>query len=426
MRTRLARLLVLATSFGTLGLGAVPSLLAACASDDAPAAAPSAPSATVSATSTATSPPPPPPPPPATKGCSATATSDAFAFDPGGPPTQIHAYAVPTEDGLWVVYNRPKAMGGRFDVYATRLRCDGTVSVSPVRVTTSDDNEIDPSAAWDGQKLVVVWSADMADRDPNLELRTRVLAASGEPLGPVEPLAINRRGAPVGGNVWMPALSRSPLPNGGYTLVGTWGHADAPAFQTFAQALDADAHLVGDGEDIGLDPAASHDAPAVAHTNEGIRIIAYSSIANDAPNDRIADVRTQLGTDATTVQAEQGGHATVSASASGTWIAWQDNVRRLGSPIASRKGLFQPAIAAADEGAAVVAYTGAANKTSLRAYRLTAEGAFGAAPPFAVATGAAAYALHLEHVGGDVFLVAYQEGAGQEITGYARFLTLPR
>jgi hypothetical protein len=360
----------------------------------------------------------------------AAATDAVFDFDPDGPDGQIHAYGVAVSDGVWVVYNRPGSAGA-FDVYATKLSCAGVPIVAPVLLSQSDDNEVDPAAAWDDQtnQLLVVWSADQSasGKTPNLSLRSRLVSASGQPIGEVRPLDLQRKGAPVGGNVWMPQLATNPA--GGFALVGTWGHDDAPGFQTFAQSLDAQGGLVGDGEDIGPDPASSHDAPVVAFAADGARVVAYSSVANDSPSGQGYDVWTKIGGAAPENRLPEGGHATIASGPSGAWIAAQDVAGRLDAAAPTkRKGLYQPAIAAGAVGASLVAYTKAANKAPLHAYRLGDDGAFVGAG-VELSNGAAAYPLHLEAMkgatGGDVFFVAFQEGAGQTIRGKARFFRVP-
>lgn len=366
------------------------------------------------------------PPPAPGKGCTSAAIATPFDVDPEGPDTQIHAYGVVAEDGVWVAYNRPKP-GGNFDVYVTKLGCDGKTVVAPVRVSDSVDNEIDAALSWDGEKLLVAWSADMSasGKNPNLETRLRLLSAAGEPLGPVVAFAPRRKGAPLVGNVWMPALAKAPS---GYTLVGTWGHDEAPGFQAYAQALDEGGAPVGEGTDLDLAPERSQDAPSVVHDAQGSRVVVYASIANDSPDAQVPDIFVAAGeppTKATLV--EGGGRAIASNGPSGVWIAYQNGVTLLGSgKLTTRKGLLQPAIAAADVGAGVVAYSQAANKSPLKAYRVGADGALVGTTGLEISTGAAAYPLHLEYVGGDVFFVAYQEGSGQQIRAKARFVTIPK
>lgn len=381
------------------------------------------PSASTTTTTTGTSEPPPPPP---LTGCAAKAIATPFDVDPEGPDTQIHTYGVVAEDGVWIAYNRPKP-GGNFDVYVTKLGCDGAALVAPVRVSDSEDNEIDAALAWDGEKLLVAWSADMSSsgKNPNLETRLRMLSATGVPLGPVVAYAPQRKGAPLVGNVWMPSLAKAPS---GYALVGTWGHDEAPAFQAYGQALDESGAPVGEGADLDLAPERSQDAPSVVYDAQGTRLVVYASIANDSPDAQVPDIFVATGDPPTkSTLAPGGGRAIASSGPSGVWIAYQNGVTKLGSgKLTTRKGLLQPAIAAADVGAAVVAYSQAANKSPLKAYRVSDDGALVGTTGLEISTGAAAYPLHFEHVGGDVFFVAYQEGSGQQIRAKARFVTIPK
>jgi hypothetical protein len=356
-----------------------------------------------------------------TSGCTTVAEAPV-EIDPSGPDGQIHAYAVPTGDGFFVVYNRPAegSTSPSFAVYATKLGCDGKVLVPPVRVSEGDDNQIDPSAAWDGKSLFVVWSADTGKSPVNLELRSRTLDAAGKPLSAVATASLLRKGKPNVGNAWMPELVSG---EGGSWLVGAWGHDDAPAFQAFVQKLDPQGALVGEAEDVALSPAATQSSPAVAVDAQKRTILAWAEEPNQGDEPPSTWVRE--GTSPARKLVTGGGAPSLSTGESGTWLAAKGEVHRLGVETHAKlpATYAQPTVAADRTGAVVLAYTAAQSRAPLRAVRVSAEGALGTEIDLGISS-AAAYPLHLARVSDGVFLLAYQEGAGTKLRAKARFLVV--
>ncbi|HQY65081.1 MAG: hypothetical protein IPF92_21795 [Myxococcales bacterium] len=352
--------------------------------------------------------------------CASSARTDAaFDVDPAGPDGQIHAYAVRAGEGMFVVYNRPSASGkGNFEVYVTRLSCAGDVLVPPTKVSDSADNEIDPAAAWDGQRLLVVWSADTGKAPANLELRARALGLDGKAEGPVRTLSLSRAGRPHSGNVWMPALGAGQA---GPWLAGAWGHDAAPAFQVFAQRLDASGAPSGEAMDLALNAAVTQSAPSVAVDASGRRWVAWAEEPNAGAAAPSAWVAAE-GSRGEEVIAG-GGAPSLASGASGTWLAARGAVLELGARQRATlpANLSQPALAVDAAGAVVVAYTGAAGRVPLAVVRVTSGGAVSAPAELGVAD-AAPYPLHLEPVADGLFLLAFQVGAGSKIRAKARLL----
>ncbi len=351
-------------------------------------------------------------------GCTAISETPV-EIDPSGPDGQIHAYAVPTADGFFVVYNRPAegSTSQSFAVYATKLGCDGKVLVPPVRVSEGDDNQIDPSAAWDGKNLVVVWSADTGKSPVNLELRTRSLDATGKPLSGVRTASLSRKGKPNIGNAWMPEVV--PGADGAW-LVGAWGHDEAPAFQAFVQKLDAQGALTGEAEDVALSPSTTQSSPAVAIDAQKRTVLAWAEEPNEGNDPPSTWVRE--GTAAPRKLVEGGGAPSLSSADSGTWLSAKGAVHRLGTETrATLPATYaQPAVAADRTGAVVLAYTAAQSRAPLRALRVSDSGTLGTEIDLGIPS-AAAYPLHLARVSDGVFLFAYQEGAGTKLRAKARF-----
>ncbi len=152
-------------------------------------------------------------------------------LDPDGPVGQIHAAVAADGDGWWFVYNRPDE-GGKFDVWATRIGCDGERAVAPFLVNEQVEfNHTDPAVAVSNGRVLFAWSTDDQMAPYNLSIRTRVFdAASGDPMGP-------ERRVEFDGNAWMVRLVSSA---DGFWLVGSFGVEEVNAFQVFTAPLDVD------------------------------------------------------------------------------------------------------------------------------------------------------------------------------------------
>jgi hypothetical protein len=359
---------------------------------------------------------------PAPTSCVGSATLDtAFDVDPEGPDGQVHAYAEPTSDGFFVVYNRPHPSGkkGNFAVYVARFSCDGKPVFAPTAVSEGQDNEIDPSAVWDGSRLTIVWSADTGKSPSNLELRTRVVGGDGKPLGAITTLGLSRQGKPNTGNAWMPHIARGPNK---VWLTGAWGVEGAQAFQVLAQELDERGATKGDALDVAFEPKVTQSQPVVAVDTAGKRWIGWAQEPNEGSQVAAAWVRGEGGEAREVVPG--GGNPSIASGASGTWLAAKGAAVELGTgkSTALPASLSQPAIAADEDGALVVGYGAASARAALRAVRIGRDGAARDARDLG-APQAAAYPLRLATVGPGLFLLAYQEGAGAAIRAKARFVT---
>lgn len=200
-------------------------------------------------------------------------------------------------------YNRPRDDGsGQFDVFATRIGCDGAVRVQPVRLDAADDaNHVDPAVAASSDRALIAWHRDDGQYPYNLSIHRAVVGADGGIITPGEALDLAFDGAPHEGNAWMPAVA--PLPDGAFAVAGARGHEAYNSFQTFVQRVDAGGDptedtvdvaavvaaswaLDGDGlqggrvEDIDVGDGAPPYAPAITHVVEDVWFVAWSEGAN--------------------------------------------------------------------------------------------------------------------------------------------------
>ena len=117
-------------------------------------------------------------------------------YELGDDDTEIHGTSAFDGERLWVSWVRPND-SATFDVMLAAVDCAGQLVVEPRAVTDSADNEIDPSLAVSGDRLLVVWTAST---DAGLSLRTRAYDLEGEPVDALQPFEGTRKGVTVTGN----------------------------------------------------------------------------------------------------------------------------------------------------------------------------------------------------------------------------------
>ena len=206
--------------------------------------------------------------------CADVLRDETLAIDPGGPDTQIHGAVAFDGDGIWIAYNRPRD-DGWFDVYATRLACDGNVLVEPWRLNEDDGaNHVDPALAVDGDSVLVAWHRDDGQFPYNLSTWVRGFDLDGHPADEAVELATTWGGEPLEGNVWMPAVASRP--GEGLVVAGVRGLPDLDRFQVFVQPVDAAGRPAAETVDPDVDGATSDSAPALAAAADGRLALAWS------------------------------------------------------------------------------------------------------------------------------------------------------
>ena len=212
-------------------------------------------------------------------------TGQIFELDPDGPDTQIHVNAAFDGESVWVVYNRPDALGG-FDVYGLRLDCDGTQRLPPFQINTSDWNDLDPALSVGSGKVYVAWQTDTSVWPNNMDTVFRTYDVSGTALMATDlVLETQREGNPVPGNAWMPDVAA--LPGGGFVLAGARGIDDASGFQVYLQWLSDTGVAQGESVDASYMRLASQTYPAVAAATDGTVYLAFTHDASPYSDEHV-------------------------------------------------------------------------------------------------------------------------------------------
>ncbi|MGK0359322.1 MAG: hypothetical protein ACI9U2_001624 [Bradymonadia bacterium] len=192
--------------------------------------------------------------------------------DPAGPDTQIHPAIAVDGDGLWVVYNRVTPGESTFDVWATRLGCDGLPTIAPFEVTADRvSNDVDPGVAVGPAGVIFAWTQNLDNADPNLVTRYRIFEHDGAPRGPSIPLITQREGADFADGHWMPQVAATP---DGFVIVGARGVEARSAFQVYGHRLNADGEPIGETASVELDMTQQLD-PDVGIAADGTVWIAW-------------------------------------------------------------------------------------------------------------------------------------------------------
>ncbi len=192
----------------------------------------------------------------------------SFALDPGGPDGQLNPAATFDGETVWVAYNRPGPEAD-FDVWLTAIDCAGNVR-PPVQVNdVQAPNDVEPTVAVSGGRVLVAWTADTPEDGPlNLAVRYRMYDPDGVARGPSLRLPITFEGDTIEANAWMPHVAGD---DDGFWLTASRGHPEIGTFQAFVQRLDADGLPVSPQIDVA-------PTPGVPQWDPGVEIAADGSV----------------------------------------------------------------------------------------------------------------------------------------------------
>ncbi len=369
-------------------------------------------------------------------------TGVPFAIDPDGDDGQIHASVAWDGERAVIAYNRPDPTDG-FDVYVTTLSCDGTPG-TPVRINTTDENDVDPALARGTDGYFVAWTSDDGTGGTdNLHIFGRGLDAELAPLGDTDvEIRTARMGAAVPGNHLITTL----VPDGdGYAIGGERGLDSIMRFHAFAQRIDAMGALTEEAFEPAYEPMVSHMNVAVASTASGL-VVAYDRApdmedpqvyfqregATDPPElvvDGLASTSGAwlLSTSDALFAALSGdvipGATDVRLTELSTALA-ERPVETLGA--ASRLDVAPHVVwGEGDSGAIAYQRLSGGSFGPLLVQRFTWDGsAFTIGPEVEVAGSAAAYGPAIAHVTGDIYFLAWAEGMSPALRLFGSFVDL--
>jgi len=202
------------------------------------------------------------------------AANTLIDIDPQGVDTQIHGAVALDGTGLWVVYNLPDD-NSYFDIYATRIGCDGETLVAPFKVNTSDFNDIDPALAISNDRLLIVWQSDNSQFPRNLDTYYRVYNIDGTPIMDADArLVMQKNGKSADFNAWMPQVAAQP--NDGFAIIGSWAPDNLTVWQAFVQRIDKDGALDGDAFEVNSNALDSQVYPSLAALPAGDMHVAWT------------------------------------------------------------------------------------------------------------------------------------------------------
>lgn len=198
---------------------------------------------------------------------------DLFYALPSG---QIHAAAAFDGEAVWMTFNVPEDDGtGGFDVWAARVKCDGSFAIAPFKAQVQDlGNDVDPDLCVRDGNVYLAWHTDTGG-DPNLVIHYRAFRNDGTPI-----MESERRLEPaLGGqaqvtSMWLPRVAG--LPGGRFALTGSWASESAQRFQVFVQTLLSSGDTEGDAMEVLAEPGISQLFPSLASGDQGGLALAYT------------------------------------------------------------------------------------------------------------------------------------------------------
>lgn len=371
-------------------------------------------------------------------------TDTIFELDPDGPDTQIHVNSAFDGEAVWVVWNRPDP-ASYFDVWAQRLGCDGVALVPPFRVSTTDHNEVDPAVAVGDGNVYMVWAADNNTGINNMDILVRTYGYDGTPLMAADAIVeTTYDGTPVVGNAMSPAVTA--LPGGQFAVAGVRGLDVAPAWQVFAQRLNADGSLSGEALSPIIEPAATHMYPDVAARPDGTLHLAYTRA--EGADERIYHTGYAAGASTPDpdppvegVAGAQGTGVTLASAPSGdvVYLAFGNGsaivlttTAHLDPPTPAfvTAGLgpaSSPVLATREGGGALVYYTnvgGLNNELHAVAFAYDGSGFTLGTAVMLIPQSVPPYQAALTHVTGDIYFVAWSGGSNPDYRIQGTFVDL--
>lgn len=162
-------------------------------------------------------------------------TGDVVSFEARGLASTPAIGADP--GGVWVAFDlrASEVEDTDYDVFLTRVACDGEITLPPLRVDSSDGDDIDPTLAVAHERVLVAWSA-RETRDQPYDTHYRLYHLDGRPASPaqvIDPARSNDLARFV-----QPTALATP---DGFVIVGSTTLTDGPApWRPFLVELDPD------------------------------------------------------------------------------------------------------------------------------------------------------------------------------------------
>ena len=375
----------------------------------------------------------------------------AFALDPAGLDAQIHPSTVFDGEGIWIAYNTvEEGDTGLFDVWATRIRCDGTPWVAPFRVnTTLPFNDVDPAIALAGRTMLVTWSSDdRVGATDNMHGFVRPLDVEGTPVtGSDVELRTSRIGSPIVDNHLTSAVAPS---DGGFLVAGHRAVIEAARFQIYVQRVDQAGALVGEAAEPFFEPMVTQLNPALCVPEDGIPWVAWDR--GDGVEDQVVYLHLNGGTASPQVVVEglaSSSGVSLAADATRAGVVYAaigsvlvgtaqdirlvdlstDPATRSVAIIGNRvRNEVSPLVAPHPAGGGAVAFHRIVSgfQTDMFAVRFTYDGSeLLVGPEVSITTGTAPYQPALTHVDGDTWFAAWAARVGDTFRLEGRFVEIP-
>lgn len=366
-------------------------------------------------------------------------------LDPEGLETQIHVDAAADGHGVWLVYNLPDA-NKKFDVWATRLGCDGAVLVSPFKVNISDFNETEPEVAVAGGRVVVAWQSDNGSGVDNLDIWYRTFSVEGEAetAGDVELSALHGDST-LTANAWMAQVAVAE--DGAFLIGGAFALPEAPVFQVGVQRFDGAGTATGALQVVHPDSDESQVFPSMGLAPDGTLYAAWTRSgvagqdqaqlarlapgadsfmcvdagANSAPTSGAVFGVNQYGAFAAFTHVDGGAVCLVP----GTRFDGSDaHLCVTGGPQLGAN--HSPVVAPGPQGGAIVWFANQSGlKNKLLFQRFSWDGVYlesVGSPEQLNEAGAPPYQPTLVHLAGDVYFAAWSEGSSPDFMVRGKFL----
>lgn len=200
----------------------------------------------------------------------------SFTLDTSGVIPQYYTRTAFDGDQVWVVYARPESATVRTsNVYATKLRCDGSVSIPSFKVNTDTGTQNrEPNIAIGDSSIFISYGKEVNGAQ---RVYMRVLDREGNPRGNTEhditPLAVDGV-SPISNTVWESDLAALPMDQA--VLTASYGSSEAAAFQVVAQRVNASGQRLEDPIFPKKEKSVDQTRPSITALLDGTIYISWS------------------------------------------------------------------------------------------------------------------------------------------------------
>ncbi len=365
--------------------------------------------------------------------------------DPLGPDTQIHASVCFDGEALWAAYSLPNSLG-LFDVWATRVECNGETSVEPFQLGDKpEQNETAPRITCASSAVFIAWGVDTGAHENNMEISFTSFTRDGIPIiEEPKKLETTRQSVPVTRNMMYPVTAA--IDEESIWLAGVRGIEETGTFHVFLQEIDLTGNLKGEAHEPVTEPGITHLLPALSISPSKDIYLSWNRFASSGEDEIF---HTVLKSGSASAEEPVNAIENIKGLSSAYWAGGSDGVERAVLAVGTTGGNIlltngdvldpsepfvyagdtsemdhSPALAGGEQSGMLAFYrniSGLRNMVIAQPFRFEGREIILGEETMITEGPAAPYSLSLTYVGENIYFAAWSEGISPEFRIKGRF-----